>query len=112
MTMHHRWTIASILVVGVSLASSGPSLHGQSLPTIELMSVTGAGQAGGGPGFAPADPGPQKISADNRYVVFASASDQLVNGDANGRQDIFVRDRQTGTTTIVSRALGGVAAND
>ena len=43
---------------------------------------------------------------------FASASDLLVAGDSNGRQDVFVRDRQTGTTTIVSRASDGSPAND
>lgn len=37
-------------------------------------------------------------SADGRYVAFASGSDNLVPGDTNGAEDIFVRDRQTGRT--------------
>jgi Tol biopolymer transport system component len=43
------------------------------------------------------------ISADNRYVVFDSTATNLVAGDTNGKTDIFVRDRQTGTTTRVSK---------
>ncbi|MFF1867790.1 TolB family protein [Kitasatospora herbaricolor] len=37
-------------------------------------------------------------SADGRYIAFASDSDNLVPGDTNGAEDIFVRDRQTGRT--------------
>lgn len=42
------------------------------------------------------------ISADGRYVVFESIASNLVTGDTNGVSDIFVRDRQTNTTTRVS----------
>src|SRR2546430_197627 len=42
------------------------------------------------------------ISADGRYVLFASAASNLVPHDTNGLEDIFVRDRRTGKTTRVS----------
>jgi Tol biopolymer transport system component len=42
------------------------------------------------------------ISADGRFVAFSSTADDLVAGDNNGRQDVFVRDRATGVTTRVS----------
>ncbi|MHB8516683.1 MAG: hypothetical protein ACYDCT_15020, partial [Dehalococcoidia bacterium] len=42
------------------------------------------------------------MSTDGRYVVFASEADNLVPGDTNGYQDIFLRDRQGGTTVRVS----------
>jgi Tol biopolymer transport system component len=45
---------------------------------------------------------PASISADGRYVAFASAADNLVPGDTNGKADVFVRDRLTNTTTRVS----------
>lgn len=51
------------------------------------------------------------ISADGRYVVFDSAASNLVSGDGNYYDDVFVHDRQTGQTTIVSTALGGLPAN-
>src|SRR5512139_932176 len=51
------------------------------------------------------------ISADGRYVTFGSLATNLVGGDTNSVQDIFVRDRQTNTTTRVSVATGGSQAN-
>jgi Tol biopolymer transport system component len=51
------------------------------------------------------------ISADGRYVVFESPSSNLVPGDSNGDDDVFVRDRQSGTTERVSVATGGVQGN-
>jgi len=42
------------------------------------------------------------ISADGRYVVFTSSADNLVSGDTNRAQDVFLRDLQTGSTTLVS----------
>lgn len=35
------------------------------------------------------------LSADGRYVAFASAASNLVPGDTNGTEDIFVHDRDT-----------------
>ena len=46
------------------------------------------------------------ISADGRYVVFNSFASNLVSGDTNGYWDVFVRDRQTGTTTRVGWRTG------
>jgi Tol biopolymer transport system component len=37
------------------------------------------------------------ISVDGRFVAFASSATNLVPFDTNGKQDIFVRDLQTGT---------------
>lgn len=51
------------------------------------------------------------ISADGRWVCFVSRSSNLVAGDTNGRDDLFVHDRQTGQTTRVSRASDGSQAN-
>jgi Tol biopolymer transport system component len=53
----------------------------------------------------------EAISAFGRYVVFVSDGTNLVPGDANGVQDVFVRDRQAGTTERVSLGSGGVQAN-
>jgi Tol biopolymer transport system component len=52
------------------------------------------------------DPVPA-ISADGRYVAFDSWASDLVPGDGNGMQDVFLRDRQTGTTTLISAAPDG-----
>jgi hypothetical protein len=51
------------------------------------------------------------LSGDGRYVVFGSSADNLVDGDTNGAQDIFVHDRVTGETQRVSIASDGTEAN-
>ena len=42
------------------------------------------------------------ISADGRFVAYRSAATNLVAGDSNGTEDIFVYNRLTGVTTRVS----------
>lgn len=54
----------------------------------------------------------QSISADGRYVAFTSYSTNLVSGDTNGVEDVFVRDRQTGETTRVSVSDVGAEGDD
>ncbi len=51
-------------------------------------------------------------SDDGRFVAFASAASDLVPGDTNGTQDIFVRDRQMGTTTLVSVHTNATQGNN
>jgi len=43
--------------------------------------------------------------------AFVSAADNLVAGDTNGSEDIFVHDRITGRTTRVSLASDGAQGN-
>jgi Tol biopolymer transport system component len=45
---------------------------------------------------------PTGLSFDGSLVVFASLSTNLVAGDTNGKQDIFLRDRAAGVTSRVS----------
>ncbi len=49
-----------------------------------------------------------QISADGRYVAFSSLGTDLVPGvtDTNSDPDVFLWDRVTGTTTLVSHAAG------
>ena len=52
------------------------------------------------------------LSADGRYVVFPSQTDQLTPNDSNSLPDIFVRDAVTGTTVLISaNRLGTQAGN-
>ncbi|MGH8480453.1 MAG: PKD domain-containing protein, partial [Gammaproteobacteria bacterium] len=46
------------------------------------------------------------LSADGRYAVFASTASNLVMGDGQDSKDLFVRDRQTGETTLISGLPG------
>ena len=51
------------------------------------------------------------ISGNGRYVAFESAASNLVPGDTNKANDIFVHDMQTGTTVRVSVASNGTQGN-
>ena len=51
------------------------------------------------------------ISADGTLVAFTSAATNLVSGDTNGRLDVFVCDRSTGSLELVSVATGGGQGN-
>lgn len=53
---------------------------------------------------------PPSISADGRYVAFWSWASNLVAGDTNQTQDVFVRDRETGITERVSLGPDGAEA--
>ncbi|MFG1607806.1 TolB family protein [Actinoplanes sp. NPDC049265] len=51
--------------------------------------------------------GSPSVSADGRYVAFTSYAGNLVAGDTNNQFDVFVRDRRTGRTTLISRTPAG-----
>ncbi|MEN6643928.1 MAG: hypothetical protein ABFE08_15945, partial [Armatimonadia bacterium] len=67
--------------------------------TTRVSVATGGAQAGYFSGYP-------SISADGRYVAFFSVASNLVAGDTEGWDDVFVHDRTTGTTTRVSVATG------
>ena len=79
--------------------------------TTSRVNVSSSGtQANGGNGGS-ASPA---ISADGRYVAFASLASNLVagdTGDSNGIYDVFLRDRQTGATSRVNVSSSGTQAN-
>ena len=52
------------------------------------------------------------ISRDGRFVVFQSHASNLVGGDLNATQDIFVYDREARTTERVSVSSSGQEADD
>jgi len=52
------------------------------------------------------------ISADGRYIAYSSTAADLVPGDTNGVQDVFVQDRSSGLTERISVAdLSAVQGN-
>lgn len=67
--------------------------------------------ASAGPGGVPAGGSSPAISEDGRFVAFSSGAADLVSGDTNGIDDIFVRDRQTGETSRISVASDGLESN-
>jgi Tol biopolymer transport system component len=86
--------------------------HAQTAPgegATRLVSATTAGLPVGS--LRTATPGPNTVSADGRFVVFASDSADIVPGDTNGRPDVFLRDMQNGTVQRVDVGPGGVEAD-
>jgi len=71
----------------------------------ERVSVSSAGEQGNSVSYAPS------ISADGRFVAFASRASNLAPGDTNGYDDVFVRDRLTGTTERISVSSAGAQGN-
>lgn len=73
--------------------------------SIERMSVSTPGVQGD------QDSTDSDVSNDGRFVVFESNATNLVAGDGNGAADIFLRDRATGVTTLVSVSSSGIKGN-
>lgn len=74
--------------------------------TTRCMSLNAAGKTGNG------DSGAPTISANGRWVTFASGATDLTAHDPNGGlTDVFVRDRRTGRTRRVSIGPGVTPGN-
>ena len=93
------------LVTGDTNGATDVFVHDRSTATTTRVSVATGGAQANGSSFSPA------ISADGRFVAFASEATNLVAGDTNGASDIFVVDRQAGTTARVSVATGDIQGN-
>jgi Tol biopolymer transport system component len=74
--------------------------------TTLLVSAGLDGQVANGMSYDPA------ISANGRYVAFASTARNLVAGDSNGKSDVFVRDLEAGSTVLASVDSGGIGGGN
>ncbi len=99
-------SFAGNLVVGDNNGASDIFVRDTSVdpPRTELISRTPGGQAGHGSSYHPA------ITRDGRWVAFASLANDLVPNDTNGIVDVFLHDRQTGSTIRVSEGPAGQQA--
>src|SRR5438552_4844963 len=102
---------ATDLVAADTNGVSDVFVHDRQTGATERVSVACGGAQGDGSsgliGFA----FPPALSADGRFIAFISSATSLVAGDTNGATDVFVHDRQTGTTERVSVASGGTQSN-
>jgi Tol biopolymer transport system component len=103
-------SFATNLVPGDTNATTDYFVRDRQTGTTERVSVDSAGAQGNGVSGNDSVP---SVSSDGRYVVFDSWSSNLVPADTNGDRDVFVRDRQTGTTERVSvDSAGGQGDGD
>ena len=96
---------ASNLVPGDTNNSIDIFLRDLSTNTTTLLSASSSGDRGND------DSELASISANGRFVAFRSDATNLVPGDTNDRDDIFVRDLSSNTTTLVSVSSNGDRAN-
>ena len=98
-------TTATNLIPGDNNDFQDVFVHDRQTGQTELISVTVTGRTGNGPSGEPI------ISADGRFVVFSSDVNNLVANDSNNQYDVFIRDRENGTTELVSVSSTGVQGN-
>jgi Tol biopolymer transport system component len=72
---------------------------------VERVSLASGGQQSQGASTGGA------LSANGRFVLFDSDAPNLVPGDTNSRRDVFLRDRQAGTTVRISVGNTGAESN-
>lgn len=88
---------AGAFVAGDTNGASDIYLRDITMGTTSRVSLSnGGGDPTGGASTTPS------LTSDARYVVFASTATNIVNGDTNGVQDIFVRDLAMSTNSRVS----------
>ena len=88
---------------------AGPVAHAW---LVERVSLTNDGRETSGPsGSYPTSQYPA-MTPDGRYVLFSSKGTNLVEGDTNGKYDLFLRDRKKGTTVRVNVSSSGAEVTD
>ena len=99
------YSSAPNLVPGDGNGEADAFVHDLATGATERVSTAPDGTEANGDSFSP------ELSADGRFVSFASRASNLVPGDTNGTYDVFVKDRATGLVDRVSVATGGGQAD-
>lgn len=101
--MQDQFEFAAQLAVRTiaSLSFTAPLFAGDTLSPTTLVSHTPAGISGNNwsPDCA--------VSHDGRFITFYSEASDLVPGDANGVDDVFLKDMQNGTLELISLSASG-----
>ena len=105
--MKHVVLTTNALMAALALCSSGPASAQAGTPAgaTTRLSVSSTGAEAGSDSASPA------MTPDGRYTIFQSFADNLVPGQAIGVGGIFLRDRSSGSTVLVSVDSAGHPAN-
>jgi len=98
-------SLASNLVPNDNNGTFDIFVRDRTVGTTERVSITSAGVEANNESSIP------DISADGRYVAFASYATNLSAGDTNGESDVFIHDRQTGITERMSVSSTGTPSD-
>lgn len=96
---------ADNLVPGDTNAAVDVFVHDRETGETGRVSTTSDGMQANGASY------PSWISGDGQWVAFASCADNFASGDTNNETDVFLHDRDTGETSLVSRSPEGVQLN-
>jgi Tol biopolymer transport system component len=80
-------------------------VHDLSTGATQIVSVSSSGQLGNARSLSPS------ISGDGSRVAFQSDASNLISRDDNNESDVFVHDRSTGRTELVSQSSSGTQAD-
>lgn len=99
------------MMIAALLASAGAAAAAPAGSTLLVSRPDGSGPVP--PAFDNSSKTPGAISDDGRYVVYTSYADGFASGAFSGAVNVFLWDRVTDTTTLVSRSdgLDGAGAN-
>ena len=99
LTMKHYFTIILLLsIILQSQLANAQALHWLSQPEVDIGLI------------ANNDSDDVKISTNGRYFTFTSDASNLTANDNNRVEDVFIRDKQTGITTLVSITNNNIQA--
>ena len=97
---------ATDLVSGDTNASPDIFIHDRNTSITTRVSLHTDGTEGNGSSYN------SSVSADGRFIAFASFASNLVTGDTNGKSDIFIHDRNSGVTRRVNINAAGIQGNN
>jgi len=97
---------AAALALAALAAAAGPAAPSSAAPrpAVQIASVSTGGALAESMSWFPV------LSADGRRVAFSSAASNLVPGDTNGHEDVFVRDLTRGLTRRATLDTAGEQA--
>jgi Tol biopolymer transport system component len=98
-------SLATNLVAGDTNKKRDAFVYDRQTGTTQRVSIASSGTQGDRDSSDPA------ISADGQHVAFDSSARNLVSGDNNNADDVFLRNLATGTTIRVSVASSGTQGN-
>ena len=116
-SLNHNIPVASTTVLGlvitlvlsvrslIALANDSNHQNLVTTPTIEVISQATDGSIGTDHSYI------ASINSNGLFIAFGSNARNLVSNDMNGMIDIFLRNRQTNETTIISIAVNGTIAS-
>jgi Tol biopolymer transport system component len=98
-------SFATNLVANDTNGESDIFVYDRTVDTVERASVATDTMQANNESVTPS------ISANGRYVTFTSLADNLLPGDTNGDRDVFLHDRVSGATELISQATDGTQGN-